>query len=95
MDKTDLKQIANLLKINLGPIKKILDKHSSILNEHSKKLDGHSKKLNEHSRKLDALLTDVVTIQEEIKILPDIAAKLEKIDDHEERILELETISKF
>lgn len=50
------------------------------------KLKPLKKILEEHSRKLDDLLVDVVDIQEEIKILPDLASKLEKIDRLEERV---------
>ncbi len=84
MDKKTVKALELILDKKfdqkLGPIKKTLDEHS--------------KKLDEHSQRLDSLLLDIVDVQKKTDILPDIFDILkgtkEKVDQHEERIQNLE-----
>ena len=64
-----------------------------------KKLNPIKKTLEEHSTKLDSLTLDMVDVQKKTDVIADIHSLIgdvkEKVNDHEERISQLEPSQKF
>lgn len=93
MDKSDLKQIGDLLD------RKLDQKLEAKLKPINQKLDQHSKILVEHSRKLDALTLDVINLQKDTKLIKDIHENTKdirkRVDNLEERVEVLETATKL
>lgn len=88
MNKADLKQIRQLLD------KKLEEKLDKKLKPIKAKQNAHDKSFQRINQKLGAHSESLVIIEENVRILPDLASLIkhhsEQLDNHEERIQKLE-----
>lgn len=71
-----------------------LDEHTVKLDNHDKTFNSINQRLGEVNQKLDSLTLDMIDVQKKTDILPDLYSIIkgtkETVDDHEERIQNLE-----
>ena len=81
--------------LTLGEIEGALEKKlDQKLNPIKKSLDGHDNLFKSIVQRLDSLTLDMVDVQKKTDILPDLYSLIkgtkEKVDEHEERLRQLE-----